>query len=373
MTDSVAAGNGQSGSERVRGQIWRDGEALHELAPDGFDLDVISDCLDGADHDTLIWADLECPTHETLSRVAAELDLDPFAVEDTVAAAERVKTVVYSGHTFVMVYAIALHDGDSSSDGTEAADEVTERVAGTDFRASSNSRARMFDLHRISIFVKQNALITVRPTPGFDMDEVVRRWRESGAMQHGMGALVHGLLDVVVDGHFDAVQRLDDEIEDLEALLFDERVPGRELQRRTYDLRKDLVVLRRVVLPMREVIAGIQRRRFENHAPPELDPHFSDLYDHALRASEWTESLRDMITTVFETNLTLADARLNTVMKKLTAWAAIIAVPTAITGFYGQNVPFPGYLNTFGFIMSICLIVVVVLGLYISFRRRDWL
>ncbi len=97
------------------------------------------------------------PTHETLSRVAAELDLDPFAVEDTVAAAERVKTVVYSGHTFVMVYAIALHDGVSSSDGTEAADEVTERVAGTDFRASSNSRARMFDLHRISIFVKQNA------------------------------------------------------------------------------------------------------------------------------------------------------------------------------------------------------------------------
>ncbi|MCZ0911076.1 magnesium transporter CorA family protein [Gordonia amicalis] len=374
MTDSVAAGTGHSASERVRGQIWRNGEAVGAFDPDGFDLDAISDCLDSGDPDTLIWADLECPSHETLSRVAAEIDLDPFAVEDTVAAAERVKTVVYSGHTFVMVYAIALHDGDSSSDAdAEPSDEVSERVSGTDFRASMNGHARMFDLHRISIFVKQNALITVRPTPGFDMDEVVRRWTESGAMQHGMGALVHGLLDVVVDGHFDAVQRLDDEIEDLEALLFDERVPGRELQRRTYDLRKDLVVLRRVVLPMREVIAGIQRRRFENNAPPELDPHFSDLYDHALRASEWTESLRDMITTVFETNLTLADARLNTVMKKLTAWAAIIAVPTAITGFYGQNVPFPGYLNTFGFIMSICLIVVVVLSLYISFRRRDWL
>lgn len=365
MTDSIEAEAGQHGSERVRGQIWRDGEAV-----DGFDLDAISDCLVADDDGTLIWADLECPTHETLSRVAAELDLDPFAVEDSVAAAERVKTVMYSGHTFVMVYAIAMHDGEALA---ESSDDVAERAPGTDFRASPERRSRMFDLHRISIFVKQNALITVRPTPDFDMDEVVRRWSESGAMQHGMGALVHGLLDVVVDGHFDAVQRLDDEIEDLEALLFDERVPGRELQRRTYDLRKDLVVLRRVVLPMREVIAGIQRRRFENHAPPELDPHFSDLYDHALRATEWTESLRDMITTVFETNLTLADARLNTVMKKLTAWAAIIAVPTAITGFYGQNVPFPGYLDTFGFITSISLIVVVVLGLYISFRRRDWL
>ncbi|MCK8613438.1 magnesium transporter CorA family protein [Gordonia sp. C13] len=365
MTDSAEADTGQHANERVRGQLWRGGEAV-----DGFDIDAISDCLDADDPDTLIWADLECPTHETLSRVASELDLDPFAVEDTVAAAERVKTVMYSGHTFVMVYAIALHDGDA---GQTEADDVADDQPTTNFGPSANGRARMFDLHRISIFIKRNVLITVRPTPDFDMDEVVRRWAESGAMQYGMGALVHGLLDVVVDGHFDAVQRLDDEIEDLEALLFDERVPGRELQRRTYDLRKDLVVLRRVVLPMREVIAGIQRRRLENHAPPELDPHFSDLYDHALRATEWTESLRDMITTVFETSLTLADARLNTVMKKLTAWAAIIAVPTAITGFYGQNVPFPGYLDNAGFIMSICLIVVVVLGLYISFRRRDWL
>ncbi|WP_044507516.1 magnesium transporter CorA family protein [Gordonia sp. KTR9] len=354
------------GVERIRGQIWRNGEPV-----DGFDLGEISTCLE--DSDKLIWADIECPTHETLSRLAAELDLDPFAIEDTVAAAERVKTVTYTGHTFVMVYAVSLHDGDTPSDDQDDQDDQDRGSTATEFRSSANGRARMFDLHRISVFVKHNALITVRPTPALDIDEVVRRWSDSGAMQYGIGALVHGLLDVVVDGHFDAVQRLDDEIEGLEALLFDERIPGRELQRRTYDLRKDLVVLRRVVLPMREVIAGIQRRRFDNQAPPELDPHFSDLYDHALRASEWTESLRDMITTVFETNLTLADARLNTVMKKLTAWAAIIAVPTAITGFYGQNVPFPGFEKAAGFITSVTLILILVVGLYVSFRRRDWL
>jgi magnesium transporter len=83
--------------------------------------------------------------------------------------------------------------------------------------------------------------------------------------------------------------------------------------------------------------------------------------------------LRDMIATVFETNLSLADARLNTVMKKLTSWAAIVAVPTAITGFYGQNVPFPGFSSTIGFIVSSTLIVVAVAVLYVSFRRRDWL
>ena len=110
------------------------------------------------------------------------------------------------------------------------------------------------------------------------------------------------------------------------------------MQRKTFRLRKDLVELRRVVLPMREVVSAIQHRRLDAKTAPELDPLYADLYDHVLRASEWTESLRDMVTTVFETNLSLQDARLNTVMKKLTGWAAIIAVPTAITGFYGQNV-----------------------------------
>ncbi|MFW0786196.1 magnesium transporter CorA family protein [Gordonia sp. CPCC 206044] len=337
-------------SERIRGQIWRDGHKV-----DGFDLSKISDCPD--DPDLLVWADLECPTHETMTALADELDLDPFAVEDTTSAAERVKTVAYAHHTFLMVYAVTEKQPDDGGTGDP----------------SPSQKANAFELHRISVFVKDNALITVRRTSGFDIDTVVQRWADIGGEQYGIGALLHGLLDVVVDGHFDAVQQLDDAIEGLESMLFDEKVAARALQRQTYDLRKDLVVLRRVVLPMREVIGGIQRRRFDNHAPPELDPHFSDLYDHALRAAEWTESLRDMVTTVFETNLSLADARLNTVMKKLTGWAAIIAVPTAITGWYGQNVPFPGFSQPIGFATSTVLIVVLVAALYVSFRRRDWL
>lgn len=356
VTEFVPADADADGLERVRGQIWRNGEAV-----EGFELDRLSTCLE--DDETLAWADLECPSHETLAHVAAQLDLDPFAVEDSVAASERVKTVSYAGHTFFMVYAVSLRD-----DADEADAGAQRESSGAPY-----ARARLFDLHRISIFVKRNVLVTVRLTPDFQMEEVQRRWAASDAMQYGIGALLHGLLDVVADGHFEAVQRLDDEIEDLEGLLFDERVSGRELQRRTYDLRRDLVILRRVVFPMREIIAAIQRRRFVNHAPPELDPHFSDLYDHALHATEWIESLRDMITTVFETNLTLADARLNTVMKKLTGWAAIIAVPTLITGFYGENVPFPGAYETSGFVTSVVLIVIVVVILYISFRRRDWL
>ena len=95
---------------------------------------------------------------------------------------------------------------------------------------------------------------------------------------------------------------------------------------------------------MREVVNTVMRHRADSNGhTSDLDGWYTDLYDHVLRASEWTESLRDMITTVFETNIALQDARLNVVMKKLTGWAAIIAVPTAVTGWFGMNVAYPGH------------------------------
>jgi len=170
-----------------------------------------------------------------------------------------------------------------------------------------------------------------------------------------------------VDGHFETVQLMDDAIESLEDGLFDEKAVTREIQQRTYRVRKELVEMRRVVLPMREVVNAVQRHRSE------LDGSYADLCDHVLRASEWTESLRDMVTTVFETNLSLQEARLNTVMKKLTGWAAIIAVPTAVTGYFGQNVPYPGFGHESGFLISLAVIIAGATGLYAIFKRRGWL
>jgi magnesium transporter len=315
--------------------VWRNG-----VAQDDFDFDAVSGLL--AQDDALVWVDIFDPDHDTLAALAGELGLNIWAVEDAVAPSERVKATVYATHTFFTVYAVDL------------AGETLAK-------------------HRISAFVLPRGLVTVRLPPHFDIDRVVRRWDDLGGQHHGVGALVHGLLDVVVDGHFEAVQALDDRIEELEDLLFDPPTKMPNLQRRTFELRKDLVQLRRVVLPMREVISAIQHHRVEAQHSPELDPLYTDLSDHVLRASEWTESLRDMLTTVFETNLSLQDARLNTVMKKLTGWAAIIAVPTAITGFYGQNVPFPGFAEFSGFIVSTVTIAMFSALLYVMFKRRDWL
>jgi magnesium transporter len=328
--------------KQVRGRVWRAGKPQ-----DDFEFSAISDYL--VEKDTLVWADIYDPDHAALKELAAELGLNDWAVEDAVADAERTKATVYKSHTFFTVYAVAP---------AEPADDTQATLS----------------THRISGFVLPQGLITVRLAPCVDIDaEVSSRFDELGGQEYGVGSLVHGLLDVVVDGHFEAVQCLDEAVESIEDDLFSNNTLESGLQRRTFRLRKDLVELRRVVLPMREVVNAIQHRRLDAKTAPELDPLYSDLYDHVLRASEWTESLRDMVTTVFETNLSLQDARLNTVMKKLTGWAAIIAVPTAITGFYGQNVNYPGFQTFGGFIASSAMIVLLVGLLYVSFKRRDWL
>ena len=325
----------------VHGRVWRNGKAQ-----DDFDFSAISDYL--SEKDTLVWADIYASDHEILQELATSLGLNRWAVEDAVADAERTKASVYPTHTFFTVYSVGSREPDDKSRST-------------------------LDIRRVSGFVLPQGLITVRMSPPFDTEAVSQRFDELGGQEHGVGALVHGLLDVVVDGHFEAVQHLDDAIEEIEDALFNEDLPRTGLQRSTFRTRKDLVELRRVVLPMREVVNSIQHRRLDAKTAPELDPLYADLYDHVLRVSEWTESLRDMVTTVFETNLSLQDARLNTVMKKLTGWAAIIAVPTAITGFFGQNVDYPGIETVGGFIASSVIIVLLIGLLYFSFKRRDWL
>ncbi|WP_059018774.1 magnesium transporter CorA family protein [Mycobacterium sp. M26] len=333
----------------VRTRLWVSGE----LKAENFPLADVSMHL--GEDDSLVWVDLCNPDHDMLCRLAEELSLDEHAVEDVVERSERTKATRYATHTFLTVYATAL--------GPQLPNDLESRLLTA----------------RVSIFVLHGGIVTVRhenhpAAPVFDVDEAVRRWDDNAdLLRLGSPALLHGLLDVIVDGQFETIQDLDDAIEALEDGLFDDRAQTRTIQRDTYRLRKELVELRRIVLPMREVINTIMRRRAERGDTVELDSWYADLYDHVIRAAEWTESLRDMITTVFETNLSLQDARLNTIMKKLTGWAAIIAVPTAVTGWYGQNVPYPGFNSAVGVIASAAIILITSALLYVAFKRRGWI
>jgi magnesium transporter len=137
-------------------------------------------------------------------------------------------------------------------------------------------------------------------------------------------------------------------------------------------MRRSMVRFHRLAVPLREAVSSLMRRE---HAAvsDELHPYYQDVYDHILRVSESSDSLRDLVSTIVETNLSLRDYHQNQIVKKVTSWAAIIAVPTLITGYYGMNVPYPGSGSIWGVLVSAALIVAMSGGLYLLFRRKEWL
>ena len=322
-----------------RNRQYQNGKLIRE----NFPIEEISDCFE--DSDSVVWLDLESPSSDDLHAISVEFGLHELAVEDAVHDHERPKLDRYNTHLFLSAYGVEL-------DAVHATLQSSE----------------------LAVFVLQRALITIRKSGHFDIEQVVARWDASTDLSsEGVSYLLYGLLDVLVDGHFTAVQSLDDEIEALEDLLFDDRRAQVEVvQRRSFELRKSLVLLRRIVLPMREVVNSLLRRDL-HVVSAHMEPYYQDVYDHVLRATEWTESLRDLVNSILETNITIQGNRMNLIMKKVTSWAAIIAVPTAITGFYGQNLPYPGFGKESGLILSVSLIVGIGTVLYFAFKRWEWL
>jgi magnesium transporter len=323
---------------QARTPLYRDGR----LALEGFPVADISDHL--ADESVTVWLDLRDPDGDDLGVVSEEFGLHPLAVEDALHHSQRPKLDRYPSHLFLTAYATQL-------------DASTGELMTSELAA----------------FITSQALITVRKDDGLDIGAVIDRWDSSSDLAgFGVGYLLYGLLDYVVDTQFESVQNLDDFAEGLEDELFDTVPRGMQVQRRSFQLRKSLVLLRRVVLPMRDVVDDLMQPDL-HVVGKELEPYYQDLYDHVLRVAEWTDSLRDLVSSILETNLVIQSNRLNIITKKVTGWAAIIAVPTLITGYFGMNVPYPGFGHTGGFIASVATIVLAGLILYLVFKRNDWL
>jgi magnesium transporter len=323
----------------IRTRLYRDGKCVKE----NFDPAEISDHLDAKDA-CVVWLDLDSPDKSDLALLAEEFGLNPLAVEDATSERQRPKLDHYDDHVFISLYDVGL---------TDDGELVT---------------------HELAVFAAKRYLITVRKTPGYSLDAVVARWDDNTNLaSHGVGFLLWGLLDVVVDGHFDTVQVLDERIDGLEELLFDPSDTGTAVQRQSYELRKSLVRIRRVVLPTREVLNSLMRR--ENDLMDNaLMPYYQDVYDHVLRAADWTDSLRDLVSTILETHLTIQGNRMNNIMKKVTSWAAIAAVPTLITGYYGMNVlTYPHSGTNAGGYTALSLMASLVAVLYVAFKKSDWL
>lgn len=306
-----------------------------------FPLGAVSEHLAGG---AVVWVDLCAPTRDELHHLADELGLHELAVEDALEPHQRSKLDVYPTHLFLACHAVSI-------------DRATGSLVETE----------------VDAFVNQHWLITVRKSDAFAISAVTARWdRMPTLAAHGVAYLLYGLLDVIVDDYFDAVEVFDEFYDTISETLFAESPQEPHEQRHWFEMRRALVRLHRLVVPLREAVSGLMRREHSS-IPEAMYPYYQDLYDHIIRVIEATDALRDLIATIMETNLSLRDYRQNQVMKRITSWAAIIAVPTLVTGFYGMNVPYPGEGSDPGVLAAVLLILVPAGLLYVAFRNREWL
>jgi magnesium transporter len=294
----------------------------------------------------VLWLDLLDPDVDDLQAIAAEFRLHPLAVEDAVHDHQRPKLDRYPGHMFMNIYAVRVETGGS----TPRLDKV-----------------------EISSFITERALVTVRKSD-LDVTNLIQRWDADAALatNGGVGFLVYGLLDVVVDSQLDAAHKLDEAMDKTEDVMLEEGGAPRAVRMYGFALRKTIAALRRAVTPMPDLVAQLMHIDAQL-IPDHLEPYYRDVDDHARRAHETIENARERINGLLEADLNEQSNVLNDVTRKLAAWAAIIAVPTAVTGYFGQNVPFPGYEKLSGFVMSLVVIVVTATTLYFFLKRRGWL
>jgi magnesium transporter len=312
------------------------------LEAERFAVADVSDYLEQPD--TVVWVDFCAPSKAQLHELAGELGLHELAVEDALGPHQRPKLDRYASHLFLSCYAVRVDAEAGNLNETE-----------------------------VDAFINQRWLITVRENEEFPIEPVLQRWdRSADLAAQGVSFLLYGLLDVVVDGYFDAIQSFDEYYEEVSDGIFSDRPLDPSEQRRWFDMRRALVRFHRLVVPLREAVSSLMRRE-QGIVSEGLYPYYEDVYDHILRVSESSDSLRDLVSTIVETNLSLRDYRQNQIVKKVGSWAAIIAVPALITGYYGMNVPYPGSGTYAGVLVSAALMVGVSIGLYLLFRHWDWL
>ncbi|MCO8273202.1 magnesium transporter CorA family protein [Actinoplanes sp. TRM 88003] len=293
----------------------------------------------------VLWLDLFHPTADDLTLVAREFQLHPLAVEDATVDHERPKLDRYPHHVFLNVYAVDIATEDSHT---------------------------KFGKTEISVFVTPRALITVRKSPS-DTSKFVERWDVDAQLDGGgVGFLLYGLLDVVVDGQYAVAQRLDAAMDKVEDKLLEEGGAPRSVRMKGVEQRKLLAALRRAVGPMPELVGQAMRADL-GLVDAKLRPYYRDVEDHATHTVDEVEHLRDRIDALLQADLAEQGNVLNDTTRKLAAWAAIVAVPTAITGYFGQNLPYPGFEKFSGFVVSTAAILAISALLYLYLKRRGWL
>ncbi len=294
--------------------------------------------------DGFVWIGLHEPDTELLREIQQEFGLHDLAIEDALSAHQRPKLERYGESLFVVL-----------------------RTA--QFRADADG----VELGETHIFVGPRYVVSVRHGVSAPLATVRARCEATPALlAKGPGFVLYALMDFVVDQFFPLVETLETKLEALEEAIFHERF-SRETSERIYQLKRDLLEVKRAVSPLVDVCNRLMRAEVEL-IPEDVRVYFRDVYDHVVRLNEEVDMLRELLTTALEANLSLISVEQNEAMKRLAGWAAIIAVPTMIAGVYGMNFKFMPELNwPLGYPLALGTMLGVCAFLYYRFKRSGWL
>jgi magnesium transporter len=292
--------------------------------------------------DGVAWIDLYKPTQQEFESVAQELELPPRAIEDAIEPQQRPKLVRYGDSLFVVLKTARYLD-----------------------------EAEKVEFSEIHVLVGKNFIVTVRYEEIPALEEVRRRLEgEPELLSQGPQPILHEIMDRIVDDYEPVLEGLGTDIQEVEGEVFGGNAGASQ---RIYELSRELVQFQRATSPLaRALERGAER---DEHAiDPELRSYLRDLHDRVLRVEEPTKGFRDMLSDILVVNLTLISVRQNDQTKKISAWAAILIVPTLIAGIYGMNFDFMPELHwTFGYPFALALMVSISVGLYAVFTHVKWL
>ena len=319
----------------VAASLYRNGKLVGPVS-----LDEPIRCA--ADRSEFVWIGLFEPSEAELRRLQDLYGLHALAVEDALTAHQLPKLDIYGDQLFV-VARTAHFDGGHIAYG------------------------------ETSVFVGETFVITVRHGSERAHSGLRQQLEASpGLLQHGVDYVLHAILDFIVDGYLPIVEEIEEDVLETEQRALDAFL-NREEIRRLFTLRRELIRFQRVLGPMHEVCNRLTHLALPS-LDPEVRPYFQDVLDHVRRVETRVGGLREILTSVFEAANLLEQQRQGAITRQLAAWAAILAVPTAIAGIYGMNFTnMPELQMKYAYFVVLGVIAALCVGLFLQFKRVGWL
>jgi magnesium transporter len=296
-----------------------------------------------------VWLGLKEPTDADLHALPAQFDLHPLAIEDAVEGHTRSKMELFGDDMFMVISTVAYIDHKQLTESSE-----------------------IVSTGQVMVFLNERFVITVRKGEHAPLGNIRRRLEaDPERLAQGTWTVLYSIADMIIDDYLNVVGDFETDVDEVEAMIFAEN--GERKISNVYQLKRELIEFKRSVVPLAAPLQRLASRDYPM-IPNEAQAYFRELHDHHIAAAEAVASYDEVLTSIMQAALARLSVSDNQDMRRLAAWAAVIAAPTALTGLYGMNFsPMPWSQGPSHFWVFLALIVAVMAAIYLGFKRNHWL